>query len=219
MASPNLPDIPRKHWIALAVMLVGAFALGAWLRLGLPLGSDVSGHVAVSDIADAPGYPSSGPSDADVSLLVFSDYNCPVCRATEPALDAAVKADGRVRVIYRDWPIFGPASIRAARVALAAQYQGIYRPVHDALMRAPSLDEAELRSAVAHAGGSWAKLEADLKAHGPRIDAMITRSGEDAVRLGLPGTPGFLIGPIRIVGKASEQQFRDAIDRARNKVS
>lgn len=217
MARPYLSEVTRKQWIALALMLIGAFALGAWLRLGLPLGTDVSGHVPISDIADAPGYPASGPGDADVTLLVFSDYQCPVCRATEPALDEAVKADGRVRIIYRDWPIFGPTSTRAARVALAAQYQGIYRPVHDALMQAPSLDETELRSAVANAGGSWTKLEADLKTHGPRIDAMITRSGEDAVRLGLPGTPGYLIGPIRIVGKATEQQFRDAIERARAK--
>ena len=216
MARPQPPAVPRCRWIALALLLAGAFALGLWLRLGQPLGSDVSGHVPVTDIADAPGYPSTGPADADVTLVVFSDYACPVCRATQPALDAAVRADGRVRVVDRDWPIFGPASTHAARVALAAQYQGIYQPVHDALMRAPNLEDATLQRAVEQAGGSWAKLQADLKRHGPAIDALITGSGEDALRLGLPGTPGYLVGPIRIVGAASEKQFRDAIARARS---
>lgn len=217
MTGPAKPQVTRKQWLVLGAMLLAALALGAWLRLGQPLGTDVSGHVAVDDISDAPGYPTAGPQNADVTLLVFSDYDCPVCRAIEPALDAAIRADGRVRVIYRDWPIFGESSTQATRVALAADRQGIYVPVHDALMKAPRLDEANFRKAVEAAGGSWPQIQADLKTHGGRIDAMIRRTGEDALRLGLPGTPGFLIGPIRIVGKASEKQFREAIVRARAK--
>ena len=105
--------------------------------------------------------------------------------------------------------------MRAARVALAADRQGLYAPFHATLMRTGQHGEDAMRAALAAAGGDWARLEADLAAHGEAIDRLLARTARDALQLGFRGTPGYLVGPIRIEGGASERQFADAIERAR----
>lgn len=207
--------LSRRALLGLGAVSVGAFGLGTWLRRGLPLGEDVSDRIDVAEMATAPGYPAEGPADAATTMLVFSDYACGVCRQVEPWWREAVRAAGDVRVVHRDWPILGPQSLRAAQLALAAQQQRRYLPVHNALMRSPGLSEAAIRAAAAQAGANWEVLEGDLAAHAKAIDSQLARTAQDALRLGFAGTPGFLIGPIRINGGASERQFADAIERAR----
>jgi protein-disulfide isomerase len=128
---------------------------------------------------------------------------------------AAAREAGDVRVIHRDWPILGPDSLRAARIALAAARQDRYLPVHNALMASPGLSETAIRDAATGAGADWPRIEADLAAEGADISERLARAAQDALRLGFRGTPGFLIGPIRIEGGASKRQFANAIDRAR----
>lgn len=209
------PKLSRRAWLGLGAASLGALGLGAWLRRGLPLGEDVSGRVDIAEIAGVQGYPAEGPGDAAITMLVFSDYACAVCRQVEPWWHEAVRAAGDVRIVHRDWPILGPESVRAARLALAADRQGIYAPFHNALMRSAGLSEVALRAALAQAEGDWELLQADLATHGPEIESLLARTAQDALRLGFAGTPGFLIGPIRINGGASERQFAGAIERAR----
>ena len=88
---------------------------------GYGIGSVVLGLVAVvAAVLDDPGSPRAGPPGADVTIVVFTDYLCPICKATDPALARLQAADPRVRVVYKDWPIRGPVSELAARTALAA---------------------------------------------------------------------------------------------------
>ena len=211
--------ISRRQWLGLGAMSLGALGLGQYLRRSQPVGRDVSEIMDVPALAEAPGFPSQGAPDAHVTMLVFSDYACPICRGAESLWQAAVRGagpeDGGVRVIHRDWPILGPDSVRAARVALAADRQGRYTPFHDTLMRTGRHDEAAMRRALADAGGDWTQLESDLSAHAQAIDRLLARTAQDALQLGFRGTPGYLIGPIRIEGGASERQFASAILRAR----
>jgi protein-disulfide isomerase len=100
-------------------------------------------------------------------------------------------------------------------LSFTPRYQGLYLPFHNHLMRAGLHDEASLRTALAESGGDWARLEADLARHADAIEALLATSARDALQLGLRGTPGFLIGPIRIEGGASKRQFAEAIGRAR----
>lgn len=208
-------DISRRQWLGLGAVSLAALGIGQYLRQGQPLGRDVSEIMDVAALLDAPGFPSEGPEDARVTMLVFSDYACPVCRQVEPLWREAVREAGDVRVVHRDWPILGPASVRAARVALAADRQGLYAPFHASLMKTGRHGEADLRAALAGLGGDWARLEADLAAQARAIDRLLARTAQDALQLDFRGTPGFLIGPIRIEGGASERQFADAIERAR----
>lgn len=207
--------LSRRSVVGLGALAVGGFGAGAWLRRGLPVGEDVSDRIDVVALADASGYPSEGPAEAAVTMLVFSDYACGVCREVEPLWRAAVDAADDVRVIHRDWPVLGPESERAARVALAAAWQGRYIAVHDALMRSVGLSDAALRTAVARAGADWPSLQRDLAKHHTEIERLLTGTAQTAMRLAFRGTPGFLIGPLRIEGGVGERQFASAIDRAR----
>jgi protein-disulfide isomerase len=160
--------------------------------------------------------PQVASGEATLTLVMFTDYQCPTCRLADPALRAAIARDGNVRVIYRDWPIFGERSERAAKVALAANRQGIYPALHQRLMTSASLDDAALRAAVEQAGGNWAQVEADLLTHGAEISGQLAQNGSDAFALGLEGTPGYLVGPLLVEGALTEREFLRAFDQARS---
>ncbi len=211
--------VSRRSLLGLGALSLGAVGLGAWLRRGVPLGEDVSDRLDVAGIANQPGFPDEGQAQPAFVMLVFSDYACGVCRQVEPwwraAVSEAAKGGTLVRVVHRDWPILGPQSLRAAQLALAADEQRRYLAVHDALMQSPGLSEPALRAAVINAGADWELLTRDLASKARAINSKLARTAQDALRLGFRGTPGFLIGPIRIAGGASERQFADAIERAR----
>lgn len=207
--------ITRRQWFGLGALALGAIAVGRYLRESQPLGRDVSDVIDVAAMHTAPGFPVEGPDDAQITMLVFSDYACGVCRAAEPRWRAAVREAGDVRVVHRDWPVLGPDSVHAARVALAAGRQGLYAPLHETLIRTGRHDDVALRQAVTVAGGDWARLQSDLTNDADAIDRLLARTARDALQLGFRGTPGYLIGPLRIEGGASERQFAEAISRAR----
>lgn len=207
--------LSRRDWLGLGALGLGALAVGQYLRRGMAIGRDVSEVMDVAALLEAPGFPAEGSGNARVTMLVFSDYACGVCRQVEPWWRAAVREAGDVRVVHRDWPILGPASLAAARMTLAAGRQGLYAPVHAMLMRTGQHDEAAIRQALSVAGGDWGRLTRDLETDSEAIDRLLARTAQDAFQLGFRGTPGFLIGPIRIEGGASERQFADAIARAR----
>lgn len=131
-------------------------------------------------------------------------------------MEEAVAADGHVRVIYRDWPIFGPLSEQAARVAIASNYQGIYPAVHHRLMaERRRLDMPVLREAIERSGGNWERLQRDLSVHAADIDQQIARTRYDVVSLGIEGTPAYLVGPTLIRGATNRSEFEKAIELAR----
>jgi protein-disulfide isomerase len=121
-----------------------------------------------------------------------------------------------VRVVYKDWPIFGERSERAAKVALAAHRQDIYPILHHRLMRSPSFDDAAVRDAVETAGGNWQQLQSDLITHEAAIDNQLLANSRDAFALGLQGTPGYLIGPLLVQGALTEREFLRAFEQARS---
>ena len=123
-------------------------------------------------------------------------------------------------MVYKDWPIFGAGSIAAARVALAAKWQGKYGAVHDALLDTPLRKVAadQIRTIAVKAGADGGRLDADLKDHGPEIDVILARIEKQADKLGVPGTPVFLIGPLLIEQALDLDGFREAVAQARAKV-
>ena len=72
-----------------------------------------------------PNSPNLGNLSGDVTVIEFFDYNCPYCRKAGKTIQALLASDENVRVIYREWPILGEASVYAARAALAARTQGM----------------------------------------------------------------------------------------------
>ena len=178
--------------------------------------SDVSLERQRQAILEDPIAPRIQPNGYDVTIIEYMDYQCPYCRASHGPLKMLLATDRKVRVIFRDWPIFGPASERAARLAIASQWQGKHSLFHDALMTMPQpLDEAKIKAAAKLSGIDWPRLMIDLKRHASDIDALLKRNADQAEQLGLEGTPGFIIGHVQSFGLMSLTQFRDAVRIAR----
>lgn len=162
--------------------------------------------------------PTVKPEKYDLTIVEYSDYQCPFCKAAHPAILKLLASDKKVRVIYRDWPIFGDQSVAAARVGIASKYQGKHAQVHDALMKSPRpLTEKAIKAAVTKAGANWALLQSDMKKHGSEIDALLERNNEQAEALGLQGTPAFIIGTYLHEGGLDYASLKDSVHEARTK--
>jgi protein-disulfide isomerase len=206
----------RRQILALVILVLIGAATSHLLKNTRSLGRNVATSAAALEISKDQLSPRTATASADLTVVVFTDYQCSACRRAHPALQRAVARDGGVRVVYKDWPIFGERSVRAARVALAGHYQGIYPSLHDRLMRSPVYKDDDLRSAVESAGGNWALIQADLVARGPAIDLQLAANNRNAVALSLRGTPGYLIWPLLIEGALSEREFLRAFKQARS---
>ena len=162
--------------------------------------------------------PIGGNSLGSVTITEFFDYRCPYCRMMEPTLDAVVGQDRRVRLVFKEWPIFGGASVEASRVALAAQWQGKYVAVHRALFSLPrAMDDAAIRQAAAGAGVDMTRLDSDMATRGKEIDAALATVDSEARRIGFQGTPGFVIGNIVAPGAIPKAEMTKLIDDAARK--
>ena len=144
----------RRSVLALAALIALALALALLLR-----GAGAPGHFIdkpglVAEVHDDPQAPQGGAANGDLTIAVFTDYRCSVCRAEEGALQRAAARDGRVRLVYKELAILGEPSVAAARAALAADRQGVYAKVREALMAAPRIDGAALAGAFAGAGAA-----------------------------------------------------------------
>jgi protein-disulfide isomerase len=174
-----------------------------------------AGLTPVVRAARAEPGPEAGNPTGDLLFLVFTDYNCGACRTAHPDMMAAVEADGGVKLRFLDWPIFGEDSRGAARVAIAADAQGRYLAVHQALMTGGRADAAAAEAALAAAGGDVDRARAMLAANGGAIDRQLDRHRLHAFALGLGGTPGHLVGTVVVRGAVSRRDFGRAIRQAR----
>ncbi len=146
------------------------------------------------ELLGAAGVPALGDPSGGVTVVEFFDYRCGYCKRSLDAVRGALRLAG-VRVQLREYPILGDASVRAARAALAAARQGAYEAAHFALMEHDGeFDAAEIDSIMRGLGLDMERLAADLDSAG--IDALIDANRELAARLGVTGTPAFLVlGP------------------------
>jgi protein-disulfide isomerase len=184
-----------------------------------PTEADVSREAILYD----PAAPTTGNPKGDLNIVVFFDYNCPYCKQSEPLLEKLVKTDGKIRLVYKDWPILTPDSIKGAQWALAAKYQDRYDAAHFAMMGIPgSKNPAErMREAIANSGVDMDRLDADLLGHADEITKLLRRNLAQADSLGLMATPAYIVGDYRVTSALNYEGFKrvaaDARARARNK--
>ena len=209
--------IRRTHLVLALIPLAGVLGLAAGYLLW---GRDEPTAVAAPAAAAPQRYdvsadddPALGPADAPVTIIEFSDFNCPYCRRfhaeTFPDLMAAYP--DQIRFVYRDYPITSAESMIAAQAANCAGKQGAYWAYHDALLNGElglgaeayqayavrlNLDASALAACIA-AGEEQAEIESDARA---------------ASALGVSGTPTFFINGIPLVGAQPLAQFRSVID-------
>ena len=157
-----------------------------------------------------------GPADAPVTLVEFFDYRCGYCKRSLSYVQGLPEQyDNKVRVVFKEYPIFGGISEDAALAALAAGKQGKYYDMHVALMSLKSNDEltqAKIDELAEGLGVDVKKMRADMKS------TALKKQLDDMQKLGhalnLGGTPGFYIGDTAIEGADQpgiEKAIKDAL--------
>lgn len=148
-----------------------------------------------------------------VTLVEFTDFACTYCRASVKDLELLTKAHPDLRVVVRELPILSPASHEAARMALAAARQGKYPAFHNAMFAGPRPSTQSIAAAAQKAGMDMAA--ASLVASGAEAEAEVRRNVDLATRLGIQGTPAWVVGDKLLVGAVGRERLEQAIVEAR----
>jgi len=171
----------------------------------------VAGHDQL--VAD-PTSPIGGNPKGDVTIVEFFDYRCPYCKEIEPSLEGLLKEDHGIRLVYKEFPILGPASVYAAHVALAARAQGKYDAFHRAMMAVKgTIDDDVVRRTAESVGIDMKKLDGAIDA--PEIDRIIKANYDLADSLEIDGTPAFVIGDKLLPGVPDAGALKELVAEMR----
>jgi protein-disulfide isomerase len=204
----------RKRPAALAYLC--AIAVAVVSLSAVAFGEQPSDILSRDSVLRDPDIPSLGNPNGNLTIVEFFDYQCPYCKKLAPELAKLVQDDGNIRIVLKDWPIFGDASVFAAKLVLASKYQNKYAEAHDALIGADTkLTEATINGLLAQAGVDVAMAASDLQTHQKSIDDLLARNGAQAEAFGFQGTPGFIVGTFRIPGVLEMNVFKQVIADAR----
>lgn len=154
-----------------------------------------------------------GNPQGDVTLSVWMDYACGYCRASLPAIERLVAQDPKLRIVYRELPVLSEVSRLAARWGLAAAEQNKFKPFHTALYAGGQLSEASIAAAAAKVGLDQPRAQAAIVA--PQVEGEIARNLETAGKLGVTGTPSWVVGDRVISGMVPYEVLAQAVAAAR----
>lgn len=162
----------------------------------------------------APDDPVGGNPNGDVTIVEFFDTRCPYCRKMEPTMAQLLARDHGVRLVYKDLPILGPASVLGSKALLAAQKQGGYEKLRAAIMSAPpQTTKAMIKDAAVKLGLDWPRLEHDMD--DPAIASRLDGNVQLARSIGVDGTPALVIGGDLLPGAMELSDLQDAVAGAR----
>lgn len=163
-----------------------------------------------------PEVPAIGNPQGDLTIVEYFDYQCPYCKKVAPELAKIAQEDGKLRIVLKDWPIFGGVSQYAAKMVLAARYQNKYQEAHVALIGATTkLSEEIVRKVLGDAGVDVDRAAKDMETNKTAIEALLARNNDQAEAFGFQGTPAFIIGTFRVPGVLNSAGFKQAIADAR----
>ena len=179
---------------------------------------DAAARVAIGRAGNAlarnPGDPLAGNPDGDITVIEFYDLRCPYCRRMLPVMTDLLARDGKIRLVFKDIPVLGPPSVLGARAVLAAQRQGGYLRLQQAVMSGSGqITEASLERAAAGVGLDWPRLRRDMGA--ADIQARIDANLRLAQSLGIDGTPSFVVGNRMLPGAVPLSELQAAVAAAR----
>jgi protein-disulfide isomerase len=151
-----------------------------------------------------------GNVDGDITVVEFFDYNCGYCKRGLHDVVKLIETDPKVRVVFKELPILSKGSEEASRVAVAAQRQGKYWELHKAMLTAKGqMNEAAALQLAEKLGLDMTKLKADMAS--PEVKAEVEKSEALAKKMGVNGTPHFLIGDRAIAG--APEDLYDQLER------
>jgi protein-disulfide isomerase len=171
--------------------------------------------LAAKDDLVTPNDPVAGNRQGSVTIVEFFDVRCPYCRKLEPEMADFLASDHDVRLVYKDLPILGPASVLGTKALLAARKQDGYLKLRDALMRMPpDITRAAIEAAATKLGLDSGRLLHDMD--DPSIQRQIDANLRLAERLNIEGTPAMVIGNDLLAGAVDTSELQDAVAKARS---
>jgi protein-disulfide isomerase len=150
-----------------------------------------------------------GNPKGDITVVEYFDYNCGWCKRAVDEMTKLTKADPRVRVVFKELPIFGENSTAAAKAAMASLKQGKYWEFHVALMKERQVTKDNVLKIAEKVGLDVARLKVDMV--DPKLDQVLKETADIAQKLGIEGTPGFVIDSRVNVGFVPADGIKDII--------
>ncbi len=173
-------------------------------------------ELTVEAVLFDPDGPVLGNPDGDITLVEYFDYQCPYCKAGHPLLTETVARDGNIRLVMKDWPIFGGESLRATRLTLGAAEMGQFEAANSALMATKArLSAAQVDDALVGAGIDITAAAATFASASDKWEAYLGRNMRQADSFGLAGTPAYIIGQTLYPGALTKDVLDEAIRTAR----
>ena len=147
---------------------------------------------ALNKIYEPAGNAIAGNPAGSITMVEFFDYNCGYCRRIAPQVNQLISHNHTLRLVYREYPVLSSRSLLPAQAALAAQLQGKYLAMHNALMMASSpLYLTEINSLAKNIGLDTVKLDQDMKSD--KVNNQIKNNMEIGSALNIQGVPSFII--------------------------
>lgn len=161
--------------------------------------------------------PSLGNTNAKITIVEFSDYQCPACLSLEQDLNSVLpEFDGKLRLVYRNYPLYSihPSAGIAAEAALAAGEQGKFWEMHTKLFENQKQISIEgivaIKRIARELGLNEAQFDAALSSR--KFAAQVQKDLEDGTRFGVEGTPTFFVNGKKFVGAYSTGQLKQIIE-------
>jgi protein-disulfide isomerase len=159
-----------------------------------------------------------GNRDGDVTFVEFFDYNCGYCKRAMTDMLDLMKSDPKLKVVLKEFPVLGPGSVEAARIAVAVRMQDPsgkkYLDFHQKLLNGKGqADKARALAAAKDAGLDMAKIEKDSAS--PEVRATLEENFKLAEAMGMNGTPSYVIGKQVVIGAVGVESLREKIGVAR----
>ncbi len=159
------------------------------------------------------GAPSTGPSNAPITIVEFSDFQCPYCAVATPQLDALLKANPtQVRLIFKEYPldIHSQAHL-AATAAVAAQMQGKFWPMYSAMFaHHDQLSRDNIFAYARQSGLDMKRFASDIDS--TAVSETVLRDVQDGDHAGVEGTPTVFINGQRYNGPITAQALKSVLD-------
>ncbi|MGA3002122.1 MAG: DsbA family protein [Acetobacteraceae bacterium] len=171
--------------------------------------------LAAKDTLVTDNDPVAGNPHGSVTIVEFFDVRCPYCRKLEPEMADFLAADHDVRLVYKDLPILGAASVLGTKALLAARKQDAYIKLRDVLMRMPpDITRAAIEAEARKLGLDSARLLHDMD--DPSIQKQIDANLRLAQRLNIQGTPAMVVGNDLLAGAVDTADLKEAVAQARS---
>ena len=159
-----------------------------------------------------------GNPQGDVTFVEFFDYNCGYCKRALEDMMTLMKADPKLKVVLKEFPVLGPGSVEAARVGVAVRMQDKggkkYLEFHQKLLTGRGqVDRARALAVAKEVGLDTARIERDMASEETRVS--LEESFKLAEKLGLNGTPSYVIGEDVVVGAVGLATLREKVNGAR----